>query len=129
MNRKPVPPCLRAARGNQLTRFHVTMESDVRAIAYSHARRISPPLPALPLQIVAGYARALQTALSACDALAVTIDVDNDPQLKKLVDAAVGTKFSSRWVDSGRIRTCGRWLARRKPPPRRVRGWRCRPRG
>lgn len=47
-------------------------------------------------QIVAGYSRALQTALDACDALAETIDVDNGPQLKKLVDAAVGTKFSFR---------------------------------
>lgn len=44
-----------------------------------------------------GYARALQTALEACDALAETIDVDNGPQLKKLVDAAVGTKFSHRY--------------------------------
>lgn len=43
-----------------------------------------------------GYTRALQTALDACDALAETIDVDNGPQLKKLVDAAVGTKFSHR---------------------------------
>eukprot|EP00904_Undaria_pinnatifida_P013643 jgi/Undpi1/9409/HiC_scaffold_27.g11866.m1 len=50
-----------------------------------------------PTQIVAGYARALQTALDACDALAETIDIDNGPQLKKLVDAAVGTKFSFRW--------------------------------
>ncbi|CAN0448443.1 unnamed protein product, partial [Scytosiphon promiscuus] len=48
-------------------------------------------------QIVAGYARALQTALDACDALAETIDIDNGPQLKKLVDAAVGTKFSFRY--------------------------------
>lgn len=47
-------------------------------------------------QIVMGYARALQTALEACNALAETIDVDNGPQLKKLVDAAVGTKFSHR---------------------------------
>lgn len=52
-----------------------------------------------PTQIVIGYARALQTALDACDALAEMIDVDNGPQLKKLVDAAVGTKFSSRWGD------------------------------
>ncbi|CAM9237608.1 unnamed protein product [Hapterophycus canaliculatus] len=52
-----------------------------------------------PTQIVMGYARALQTALEACDALADTIDVDNGPQLKKLVDAAVGTKFSHRWGD------------------------------
>lgn len=49
-------------------------------------------------QIVAGYARALQTALDACNALAETIDIDNGPQLKKLVDAAVGTKFSFRHV-------------------------------
>lgn len=55
-------------------------------------------------QIVAGYARALQTALDACDALAETIDIDNGPQLKKLVDAAVGTKFSFRWV---LLRLCG----------------------
>lgn len=46
---------------------------------------------------MAGYARALQTALDACDALAETIDIDNGPQLKKLVDAAVGTKFSFRY--------------------------------
>lgn len=51
-----------------------------------------------PTQIVAGYARALQTALETCDALAETIDIDNGPQLKKLVDAAVGTKFSFRFV-------------------------------
>ena len=54
-----------------------------------------------PTQIVAGYARALQTALETCDALAETIDVDNGPQLKKLVDAAVGTKFSFRFVHPG----------------------------
>lgn len=49
---------------------------------------------------MAGYARALQTALDACEALAETIDVDNGPQLKKLVDAAVGTKFSARYSRS-----------------------------
>lgn len=54
-----------------------------------------PPFP-FRAQIVAGFSRALQTALDACDALAETIDVDNGPQLKKLVDAAVGTKFSHR---------------------------------
>lgn len=53
----------------------------------------------LGVQIVSGYTRALQTVLDACDALAETIDVDNGPQLKKLVDAAVGTKFSSRSDD------------------------------
>ncbi|CAM9631165.1 unnamed protein product, partial [Sphacelaria rigidula] len=52
-----------------------------------------------PTQIVMGYSRALQTALDACGALAEVIDVDNGPQLKKLVDAAVGTKFSARWGD------------------------------
>lgn len=64
-------------------------------------RRSSPSLYFLFLvaQIVAGYSRALQTALDACDALAEKIDVDNGPQLKKLVDAAVGTKFSSRWEE------------------------------
>lgn len=51
----------------------------------------------LSVQIVMGYSRALQTALDACGALAEVIDVDNGPQLKKLVDAAVGTKFSARW--------------------------------
>ncbi|CAM9105780.1 unnamed protein product [Discosporangium mesarthrocarpum] len=52
-----------------------------------------------PTQVVAGYVRALQTALDACEALAMTIDVENGPQLKQLVNAAVGTKFSSRWGD------------------------------
>ena len=47
---------------------------------------------------MAGYTLALQTALDACDALAETIDIDNGPQLKKLVDAAVGTKFSFRYL-------------------------------
>ncbi|CAM9526386.1 unnamed protein product [Choristocarpus tenellus] len=52
-----------------------------------------------PTQIVAGYTRALQTALDACAALAIDVDIDNGAELKQLVDAAVGTKFSPRWGD------------------------------
>lgn len=50
-----------------------------------------------PTVIVSGYTKALQKALEVCNSIARTIDVDNIGELREIVLAAIGTKFSSRW--------------------------------
>lgn len=50
-----------------------------------------------PTVIVSGYFKALQTALETCDKICRTIDVDNMDELREIVTAAIGTKFSARF--------------------------------
>jgi T-complex protein 1 subunit gamma len=41
--------------------------------------------------------KALQTALDTCNRISRTIDINNYNEMKEIVTAAIGTKFSSRW--------------------------------
>lgn len=50
-----------------------------------------------PTVIINGYSRALQAALDTCNRISRTIDIDNMPEMREIVTAAIGTKFSSRW--------------------------------
>merc|ERR1711998_103302 len=50
-----------------------------------------------PTIIYQGYMRALEDALAVMDDIATEIDVDDSTLLDQIVDAAVGTKFSSRY--------------------------------
>ncbi len=52
-----------------------------------------------PTVIVQGYNKALQCALDICEELALDVDVNDKPQMLKLVQSSIGTKFSSRWND------------------------------
>lgn len=52
-----------------------------------------------PTQIVAGYNKALQYALTVCKKIAVPVDIQDREQMKSLVQSSIGTKFSSRWGD------------------------------
>merc|ERR1711988_1042520 len=50
-----------------------------------------------PTIICQGYMRALEDALKVMDEIATEIDIDDGTLLDQIVDAAVGTKFSSRY--------------------------------
>ena len=50
-----------------------------------------------PTVIVQGYTKALQKALDTCNQISRTIDIENIVELREIVLAAIGTKFSSRW--------------------------------
>jgi T-complex protein 1 subunit gamma len=52
-----------------------------------------------PTIIVSGYMKALQTALDTCKNISRLIDVNDTSELKELVTACIGTKFSGRWGD------------------------------
>lgn len=52
-----------------------------------------------PTVIVNGYLKALQTALDTCNSICRTIDVDDKAEMRQIVTAAIGTKFSSRFGD------------------------------
>jgi T-complex protein 1 subunit gamma len=52
-----------------------------------------------PTVIVSGYGKALQCALDVCKRIARVIDVNNINEMREIVKAAIGTKFSSRWGD------------------------------
>jgi T-complex protein 1 subunit gamma len=49
--------------------------------------------------IVRGFLKALQKALEVCNQISRTIDVNNVMEMREIVTAAIGTKFSSRWGD------------------------------
>jgi T-complex protein 1 subunit gamma len=51
-----------------------------------------------PTIIIQGYMKALQTALDTCNKISRTIDVNNIAEMREIVNAAIGTKFSSRWA-------------------------------
>lgn len=50
-----------------------------------------------PTVIVSGYLKALQLALDTCSKISRTIDTDNLSEMREIVTAAIGTKFSARW--------------------------------
>eukprot|EP01031_Cornospumella_fuschlensis_P004993 gene4993-6243_t len=50
-----------------------------------------------PTVIVSGYMKALQTALDTCNKICRKVDIDNLTEMREIVHAAIGTKFSSRW--------------------------------
>jgi T-complex protein 1 subunit gamma len=50
-----------------------------------------------PTVIVSGYYKALQVALDTCGKICRKIDTDNVAELREIVTAAIGTKFSARW--------------------------------
>ena len=52
-----------------------------------------------PTVIVSGYYKAMQKALDICKQISRTIDINNTSELREIVTAAIGTKFSSRWGD------------------------------
>lgn len=52
-----------------------------------------------PTVIVSGYGKALQKALDTLKVISRTVDITDRAELSKLVFAAIGTKFSSRWGD------------------------------
>lgn len=50
-----------------------------------------------PTIIVQGYMKALQKALETCQKICRVIDINNTEEMREIVTAAIGTKFSSRW--------------------------------
>lgn len=50
-----------------------------------------------PTIIISGYIKALQKSLEVIKDIARKIDINNDEELREIVMAAIGTKFSSRW--------------------------------
>jgi len=50
-----------------------------------------------PTIIVGGYMKAMVKALEVCKEIATDVDVKDISQMTELVEAALGTKFSSRW--------------------------------
>lgn len=52
-----------------------------------------------PTVIVSGYGKALQCCLETLKKISKVTDVNNTHDLKELVTAAIGTKFSGRWGD------------------------------
>merc|ERR1719324_1390168 len=53
-----------------------------------------------PTIICQGYMRALEDSLKVMDEIAVEIDPDDHTLLNQIVDAAVGTKYGSRYGDT-----------------------------
>lgn len=52
-----------------------------------------------PTQIVAAYNKALQFGLKHAENIAVPVDLNDRNQMKEIVTATIGTKFSGRWGD------------------------------
>lgn len=50
-----------------------------------------------PSVIIQGYVKALQVALDTCKSISRTIDIDNTAEMREIVTACIGTKFSARW--------------------------------
>lgn len=50
-----------------------------------------------PTVLVAGYVKALSTALETCKQICRTVDINNVNEMREIVHATIGTKFSSRW--------------------------------
>lgn len=50
-----------------------------------------------PTVIVSGYGKALQMALDTCKRISRIIDINNITEMREIVMAAIGTKFSARW--------------------------------
>lgn len=52
-----------------------------------------------PTVIVRAYYKALESALHICEELATPIDLHDRAMMLKLLNSAIGTKFSSRFGD------------------------------
>eukprot|EP00128_Syssomonas_multiformis_P003161 Colp12_sorted_trinity150504_noHs@31456 len=53
-----------------------------------------------PTVIVGGYVQAMEDAVAFMDkTLAVTVDVNNNDEMRKIVKSCIGTKFIKRWAD------------------------------
>lgn len=50
-----------------------------------------------PTVIVSGYLKALQLALDTCGKISRTIDTNDLKEMREVVTATIGTKFSARW--------------------------------
>ena len=50
-----------------------------------------------PTVIVRAYYKALESALHICEEIATPIDINDRAMMMKLLDSAIGTKFSSRF--------------------------------
>ena len=50
-----------------------------------------------PTVIIAGFGKALQTALDTCKEISRTIDISNRSDMRDIVSSTIGTKFSARW--------------------------------
>lgn len=50
-----------------------------------------------PAQIVMGYLQALEDCISIMDSIALKLDLNDNEQLTKVLEACLNTKFSSRW--------------------------------
>lgn len=52
-----------------------------------------------PTVIVNGYYGALEKALNVCESLAVSVNLEDRDQMKRIVQSSIGTKFVSRFGD------------------------------
>jgi len=52
-----------------------------------------------PQQIIGGYTKALDDAISIINKLSVPIDTTNRVEMLKIVQSCIGTKFAARWND------------------------------
>lgn len=52
-----------------------------------------------PTVIVRAYYKALESAIHICEEIATSIDIHDRSMMMKLLDSAIGTKFSSRFGD------------------------------
>jgi len=52
-----------------------------------------------PHEIIGGYAKALDDAISIINKLAVHVDINNRSEMLKIIQSCIGTKFVSRWSD------------------------------
>lgn len=50
-----------------------------------------------PVVIIQAFKKALADALEIINEIAVTVDVDNDEEMYKIINSSIGTKFVSRW--------------------------------
>jgi T-complex protein 1 subunit gamma len=52
-----------------------------------------------PHIIINGYVKALEDCLSIMEKYATTLDINNRPEMVKVISSCIGTKFISRWSD------------------------------
>ncbi|EGG07703.1 uncharacterized protein MELLADRAFT_74672 [Melampsora larici-populina 98AG31] len=50
-----------------------------------------------PVVIIRAFKRALAEALKIIDKISITVDLNNEEEMLKLIKTSIGTKFSSRW--------------------------------
>lgn len=52
-----------------------------------------------PHQIIGGYSKALDDAITIINKIAVNIDINNRAEMLKIIQSCIGTKFAARWSD------------------------------